>query len=70
MQELKRRQTVGAKNEKGESKRMREREREGEGERRERDSRKRIISVFRSGHPFGGGGVRVMGVFLRLPNTD
>ena len=37
MQELKRRQTVGAKNEKGESKRMREREREGEGERRERE---------------------------------
>ena len=37
MQELKRRQTVGAKNEKGESKRMREREREGEGDRRERE---------------------------------
>ena len=62
MQELKRRQTVGAKNEKGERGRGRKK--------RERDSRKRIISVFRSGHPFGGGGVRVMGVFLRLPNTD
>ena len=52
--------------------RVRECEKErGRGrKKREGDSRKRIISVFRSGHPFGGGGVRVMGVFLRLPNTD